>query len=47
MTPRKVPVDWDDLEMALTSDPLEFTCFFDARTGEVHMLPIDRFAAGR
>jgi hypothetical protein len=39
MTPRKVPVDWDDLEMALTADPMEFTGFLDVRTGEVQMLP--------
>jgi hypothetical protein len=39
MTPRKVPVNWDDLEMALTTNPVEFTCYLDVRNGEVQMLP--------
>jgi len=43
MTPRKVPVNWDDLEMALTTNPVELTCYLDVRNGEVHMVPIDRF----
>jgi hypothetical protein len=42
MTTRKVPVNWDDLEMALTTNPVEFTCYLDVRNGEVQMLPIDR-----
>jgi len=36
-----VPVNWDDLEMALTSDPGEWTCYLDLETGEVRMAPID------
>ena len=39
---RRVPVDWDDLQMALTSNPGEWTCYFDVRSGEVQMVPIDR-----
>ena len=39
MTPRKVPVNWDDLEMALTTNPVEFTGYLDVRDGEVQMLP--------
>jgi Uncharacterised protein family (UPF0158) len=34
-----VPVNWDDLEMALTSDPGEWTCSLDLETGEVRMVP--------
>ena len=39
MTTRKVPVNWDDLEMALTTNPIEFTCYLDVRNGEVQMVP--------
>ncbi len=41
-SPRRVPVRWDDLEMALTSNPAEWTCYLDVRTGEVQMVPMDR-----
>ncbi|MBI4608358.1 MAG: hypothetical protein HY726_05050 [Candidatus Rokubacteria bacterium] len=40
--PRRVPVNWDDLEMALTSNAGEWTCYLDLRGGEVLMVPIDR-----
>jgi hypothetical protein len=40
--PRRVPVNWDDLERALTSNPGEWTCYLDVRSGEVQMVPIDR-----
>jgi Uncharacterised protein family (UPF0158) len=43
---RRVPVDWDDLEMALTSSPAEWACYLDVRSGEVQMVPVDRFGAG-
>lgn len=43
MTPRKAPVNWDDLEMALTTNPVELTCYLDVRNGDVQMLPIGRF----
>ena len=33
----KVAVNWDDLEIALTSNPAEWSCYFDMRTGEVQM----------
>jgi hypothetical protein len=43
---RRLPVDWDDLEMALTSSLAEWACYLDVRTGEVQMVPVDRFGAG-
>ena len=39
---KRVPVDWNDLEMALTSNPGEWTCYLDLETGEVRMVPMDR-----
>jgi hypothetical protein len=39
MTPRKVPVNCDDLEMALTTNAGEWTCYLDTRNGEVQMAP--------
>jgi hypothetical protein len=39
MTPKKVAVNWEDLEIALTTNPGEWTCYLDVRTGEVQMLP--------
>jgi hypothetical protein len=39
---RRVPVNWDDLEMALTTNPAEWTGYFDVRSGDVQMVPIDR-----
>jgi hypothetical protein len=39
MIPRKVPVNWDDLEMGLTTNPGEWICYLDTRNGEVQMLP--------
>ncbi len=45
MTPSKVPVNWDDLEMALTTNAGEFTCYLDVRTGEVQMVPLDHLGA--
>jgi hypothetical protein len=43
-SPRRVPVNWDDLEMALTANAGEWTCYLDLRTGEVHMAPVDRLS---
>lgn len=43
---RKVPVDWGDLEMALTMNAGEWTCYLDATTGEVVMAPVDRPGVG-
>jgi hypothetical protein len=40
---RRIPVNWDDLEMALTTNPGEWTCYLDLRTGEVRMIPVGRF----
>jgi Uncharacterised protein family (UPF0158) len=39
---KRVPVNWDDLEMALTSNHGESTRYLDLETGEVRMVPIDR-----
>ena len=33
-SPRRIPVNWGDLEMALTSNAGEWTCYLDVRTGE-------------
>ena len=41
---RRVPVDWDDLEMALTMHMDEWACYLDLRTGHVHMVHVDSFA---
>jgi len=38
---KRVPVNWDDLEMALTSSHVEWTCYLDLETGEVRMVPMD------
>ncbi len=35
--PRKVTIDWDDLEMALTMHMDEHACYLDFRTGKVEM----------
>lgn len=43
MARRQVPVDWDDLEMALTSHMDEWACYLDLRTGTVHMVRLDSF----
>lgn len=42
-SPRRVPVNWDDLEMTLTANPGEWSCYLDLRTGEVQMVPVNRF----
>jgi hypothetical protein len=34
---RRVPVNWDDLEVALTTNPGEWSSYLDLRTGEVHL----------
>jgi hypothetical protein len=44
-SPRKVRVDWDDLETALTANPDEWRCYLDARSGEVQMTLADPFGA--
>jgi hypothetical protein len=41
---KRISVDWDDLEMALTSNAAEWTCYLDVRSGEVQMVPVDRFS---
>ena len=43
---RRVPVRWDDLEGALTENPVEWTCYLDVRSGEVEMVPVDPFGNG-
>jgi hypothetical protein len=42
---RRVPVNWDDLEMALTTNRGEWTCYLDVRSGEVQRVPADWFGA--
>jgi len=39
---KRVPVNWDDLEMALTSNHGEWACYLDLETGEVRMVPMNR-----
>ena len=39
---RRVPVNWDDLGMALTADPAAWSYYLDRRSGEVQMVPVDR-----
>jgi hypothetical protein len=42
---RQVPIDWDELEIALTWHSDESECYLDLRTGEVHRVssfPVDR-----
>ncbi len=39
---KRVPVNWDDLEMALTSNYGEWTRYLDLETGEVRMVPMNR-----
>ena len=41
-SPRRVPVNCDALETALTANEGEWTCYLDVRTGEVQMVPLDR-----
>jgi hypothetical protein len=38
-SPRRVPVNWDDLETALSSNADEWTSYLDLRTGEVQTMP--------
>jgi hypothetical protein len=40
-SPLRVAVDWDMLEVALTSNSDEMRSYLDVRTGEVPLLPID------
>lgn len=42
--PRPVPVNWDDLEMALTWRSNEVEYFLDRRTGEVRQFRLSAFA---
>ena len=39
---KRAPVNWDDLEMALTSNHGEWTCYLDLESGEVRMVSMDR-----
>lgn len=47
MEPRRVPVDWDGLELALTMPSDEWASYLDVRTGAVHMWRTDTFGAER
>jgi hypothetical protein len=44
---RRIPVDWDDLEMAMTRRMDEVVSFLDLRTGEVRQCRLDRFGRER
>jgi len=46
MARRRVPVDWGDLEMALTSPMDEWACYLDLRTGQVRMVHVAPFGDG-
>ncbi len=39
---RQIPVNWDDLETAMTTNADEWSCYLDLRSGEVQMVPVDR-----
>jgi hypothetical protein len=41
----KVPLSWDDLEMALTGNSSSWTYYLDVRSGDVQMVPVDRLGA--
>jgi hypothetical protein len=47
MEPRRVPVDWDELELALEMRSDEWASYVDLRTGEVRVSRIDRFDGER
>lgn len=42
--PRRVPVDWDDLELALTMHSDEWASYLDMRTGEIRVARADQDA---
>jgi hypothetical protein len=44
---RRVPVDWDELELALEMRSDEWASYLDVRTGEIRVSRIDRFACER
>jgi hypothetical protein len=43
MARRRVPIDWDDLEIALTTQMDEWASYLDLRTGKVQMVHLDPF----
>jgi len=45
--PRRVPIDWDDLELALTMHPDEWASYLDVRTGEIRVSQIQPFGGER
>jgi hypothetical protein len=44
---RRVPVDWDELELALEMRSDEWASYLDVRTGQIRVSRIDRFADDR
>src|SRR2546422_9254283 len=47
MEPRRVPVDWDDLELALTMPLEEWASYLDVRTGRVRVYRSQPFGGER
>ena len=45
MEPRRVPVDWDDLELAPTMHSDELASYLDVRTGEIRVSQAHPFGA--
>ncbi|MBI3014893.1 MAG: hypothetical protein HYY65_07530 [Candidatus Tectomicrobia bacterium] len=43
MMKRRVPINWDDLEMALTMHMDESTAYLDLRTGQVEIVGVSSF----
>ena len=47
MAKRRIPIDWDDLEMALTMHMDESTSYLDLRTGQVEIVAVSPFGGER
>ncbi|MGH7321087.1 MAG: hypothetical protein ACRELA_15860 [Candidatus Rokuibacteriota bacterium] len=47
MEPRRVPVDWNDLELALTMHSDELASYLDVRTGEIRSSQVHPFGGER
>ena len=46
MAKRRIPIDWDDLEMALTMHMDEGTFYLDLKTGQVQLVQVFPFEEG-
>jgi len=47
LEPRRVPLDWDELELALEMRSDEWASYLDVRTGEIRVSRIDPFGGER